>query len=78
MKKDRRLTVLAGFSPEANILTLAAYEQARRALRGECEPTLLTQLCSSRYTDLEQKKKDFRKGNPSFLVEAAGKRGRNS
>jgi len=25
----------------ANILTLAAYERARRALRGECEPTAL-------------------------------------
>ena len=41
-------------------------------LRLECEPTLLTQRCPSRYTDLEQKNKDFRKGNPSFLVEAAG------
>ena len=28
----------AGFSPKVNILTLAAYERARRALRGECEP----------------------------------------
>ena len=32
MEKD------AGFSPKVNILTLAAYERARRALRGECEP----------------------------------------
>ena len=29
---------MAGFSAELNILTLAAYERARRALRGECEP----------------------------------------
>jgi len=28
---------MAGFSAEQNILTLAAYEQTRRALRGECE-----------------------------------------
>ena len=28
----------AGFSLEVNILALAAYERARRALRGECEP----------------------------------------
>ena len=38
--KDNQLgcTSKAGFSPEVNILTLAAYERARRALRGECEP----------------------------------------
>ena len=64
----------AGFSAELNILMLAAYEQARRALRGECEPTLLTQLCPSRYTDLEQKKKDFREGNPSFFGRSGGTR----
>ena len=27
-----------GYSPRAKISTLAAYEQARRALRGICEP----------------------------------------
>ena len=36
-------------------------------LRLECEPTLLTQLCPSRYTDLEQKKKDFRRGKSFFF-----------
>ena len=34
----RRQKQNAGFSPKVNILTLAAYERARRALRGECEP----------------------------------------
>ena len=65
---------MAGFSAEPNILTLDAYERARRALRGECEPTLLTQLCPSRYTDSEQKNKDFREGNPSFFGRSGGTR----
>ena len=30
---------VARYSPEAKILTLAAYEQARRALHGVCELT---------------------------------------
>ena len=36
--KNGLLVEAAGFSPKVNILTLAAYERARRALRGECEP----------------------------------------
>ena len=46
MKQKRRIcarsSCSAGFSPEVNILTLAAYEQAQRALRGECEPNSRT------------------------------------
>ena len=33
----------AGYSPLVKILTLAAYEQARRALRGECEPVAMAE-----------------------------------
>ena len=77
-----------------NILTLAAYERARRALRGECEPNSRTgkmrtnisnepsanivkmREVGSRPRRLRQNKKDRQK--TVFLVEAAGKRGKNS
>ncbi len=78
----------------ANILTLAAYEQARRALRGECElnsrqgkvRTNISDKQSANIARMREvgsrprrlRQNEKRPSKTVFLVEAAGKRGENS
>ncbi len=74
----------------ANILTLAAYEQARRALRGECEPnsrqgkerTNISDKQSANIARMREvgsrprrlRQNEKRPSKTVFLVEAVGKR----
>ena len=61
---------VAEFSPTANILTLAAYEQAQRALRGECELAIVRcTIASSRphHSNQKEKRTDNRKGYLFFF-----------
>ena len=78
----------AGFSPKVNILTLAAYERARRALRGECEPnsragkmrTNISNEPSANIVKMREvcsrprrlRQNEKRPSKTVFLVEAAG------
>ena len=69
------LAIVAGFSAELNILTLAAYERAQRALRGVCELAIAqSTIASSRQRRFGQKKKEqiTARAICSFLVEVAG------
>ena len=63
---------VAGGSPLANILTLAAYERARRALRGVCEPTVAKATVFEPRHRLRQKNKPTARAGLFFLVEVAG------
>ena len=63
-----------GISPKANIRSLAAYELARRALRGECEPIFKTLCVLSGFLRgaHRQNKKDTREECPFVLVTRTG------
>ena len=69
--------VTAGFSPEANILTLAAYEQAQRALRGECELDFAQERKRQVFILATSKKRtDNTCGYPFFFGRSGGTRTR--
>ena len=83
-----------GIFAMANILTLAAYERARRALRGECEPnsragkmrTNISNEPSANIVKMREvgsrpcrlRQNKKRPSKTVFLVEAAGKRSKNN
>ena len=86
--KNGLLVEAAGFSPKVNILTLAAYERARRALRGECEPnsragkmrTNISNKPSANIVEMREvgsrprriRQNEKRPSKTVFLVEVAG------
>ena len=65
--------LLAGISPLASILRLAAASQAGVALRRVCEPVFQGRALEQVDSDEYNKKKVYRKGRPSFY----GTRNRN-
>ena len=66
------LQLKAGFSLLVNILTLAAYEQAQRALRGECELDFALCAKASFHPHHNDKKADNQVVICFFMVEVAG------
>ena len=84
IKSSRRRTrgKNAGFSPLANMLTLAAYERACRTSSGICELAFCALRRSKQEsTPLRPKEKNNRQPqglSVIFLVEVAGKQGKNS